>query len=60
MAAFAGLCDGGSVDEGCMVAARDETTMNAFNVVSGSLFFLSVTFENVLFHIAINVLLYEM
>lgn len=34
MAAFAGMCDGGSPEEGCIVASRDETTINAMNVVS--------------------------
>ena len=35
MAAFAGMCDGGSTDEGCAAAERDATTQNALDVVSG-------------------------
>nr|CAB3265524.1 arginine-glutamic acid dipeptide repeats protein-like [Phallusia mammillata] len=33
MAAFAGMCDGGSTEEGCVIASRDETTINALNVL---------------------------
>ncbi len=35
MAAFAGMCDGGSPDDGCLAASRDDTTINALSVVSG-------------------------
>lgn len=34
MAAFQGMCDGGSPEEGCMAASRDDTTINSFDVVS--------------------------
>jgi arginine-glutamic acid dipeptide repeat-containing protein len=34
MAAFAGMCDGGSPDDGCVAASRDDTTINALDVVS--------------------------
>lgn len=34
MAAFQGMCDGGSPEDGCMAASRDDTTINAFDVVS--------------------------
>ncbi len=34
MAAFAGMCDGGSAEDGCIVARRDGTTINAMDVVS--------------------------
>lgn len=33
MAAFAGMCDGGSADDGCMAASRDDTTINALDMV---------------------------
>lgn len=33
MAAYAGMCDGGSADEGCIAASRDDTTINAFHIV---------------------------
>lgn len=36
MAAFQGMCDGGSPEDGCMAASRDDTTINAFDVVSGT------------------------
>jgi len=36
MAAYAGMCDGGSADEGCIAASRDDTTINAFHIVSKS------------------------
>ncbi|KAG5838788.1 hypothetical protein ANANG_G00227300 [Anguilla anguilla] len=29
MAAFAGMCDGGSTEDGCLAASRDDTTLNA-------------------------------
>ena len=34
MAAFAGMCDGGSTDDGCQAASMDETTINALDTVS--------------------------
>lgn len=34
MAAFAGMCDGGSTEDGCLAASRDDTTLNALNMVS--------------------------
>ena len=34
MAAFAGMCDGGSTDDGCHVASMDDTTINALDTVS--------------------------
>ena len=34
MAAFQGLCDGGSPEDGCLAASRDDTTINALDVVS--------------------------
>jgi len=34
MAAYAGMCDGGSADEGCIAASRDDTTINAFHIVN--------------------------
>lgn len=36
MAAFQGMCDGGSPEDGCMAASRDDTTINAFDVVSAT------------------------
>lgn len=33
MAAFAGMCDGGSTEDGCLAASRDDTTLNALNMV---------------------------
>lgn len=33
MAAFAGMCDGGSTEDGCYAASRDDTTANALNVL---------------------------
>ena len=33
MAAYAGICDGGTPDEGCLAASRDKTTLNALNMV---------------------------
>jgi len=38
MAAFAGMCDGGSPDDGCVAASRDDTTINALDVVSTHVF----------------------
>ncbi|KAG8225081.1 hypothetical protein J437_LFUL000060, partial [Ladona fulva] len=36
MAAFAGMCDGGSPDDGCIAASRDDTTINALDVLHDS------------------------
>ncbi|XP_060865602.1 LOW QUALITY PROTEIN: arginine-glutamic acid dipeptide repeats protein-like [Metopolophium dirhodum] len=36
MAAYAGMCDGGSADEGCIAASRDDTTINAFHILHDS------------------------
>lgn len=36
MAAFAGMCDGGSTEDGCLAASRDDTTLNALNMVWGT------------------------
>jgi len=33
MAAFAGMCDGGSAEDGCLAASRDDTTINALELV---------------------------
>jgi len=33
MAAFAGMCDGGSTDDGCFAASRDDTTRNALDML---------------------------
>lgn len=34
MAAFAGMCNGGSTDDGYLTASRDDITINALDVVS--------------------------
>lgn len=39
MAAFAGMCDGGSTEDGRLAAYRDDTTINALELVSGHLLF---------------------
>ncbi|XP_044741300.1 arginine-glutamic acid dipeptide repeats protein isoform X4 [Chrysoperla carnea] len=36
MAAFAGMCDGGSPEDGCAAASRDHTTLNALQVLHDS------------------------
>ncbi|XP_076680563.1 uncharacterized protein LOC143375404 isoform X5 [Andrena cerasifolii] len=36
MAAFAGMCDGGSPDDGCVAASRDDTTINALDILHDS------------------------
>ncbi|KAK7023422.1 hypothetical protein SK128_002039 [Halocaridina rubra] len=36
MAAFAGLCDGGSTTDGCNAASRDDTTINALEMLHNS------------------------
>ncbi|XP_062581142.1 arginine-glutamic acid dipeptide repeats protein-like isoform X2 [Saccostrea cucullata] len=33
VAAFAGMCDGGSTEDGCQAASMDETTMNAMDTL---------------------------
>jgi arginine-glutamic acid dipeptide repeat-containing protein len=40
MAAFAGMCDGGSAEDGCLAASRDDTTINALELVCFLLFSL--------------------
>lgn len=40
MAAFAGMCDGGCPEDGANAASRDDTTINALDVVS--FFFLII------------------
>lgn len=52
MAAFQGMCDGG-VEDGCLAASRDDTTINALDVVSISPAFTLnnySTFLNFLIH----------
>jgi arginine-glutamic acid dipeptide repeats protein len=34
ISAFQGMCDGGSPEDGCVAASRDDTTINALDVVS--------------------------
>lgn len=36
MAAFAGMCDGGCPEDGANAASRDDTTINALDVVNFS------------------------
>lgn len=36
MAAFAGMCDGGSAEDGCLAASRDDTTINALQLLHES------------------------
>ncbi|RWS31028.1 arginine-glutamic acid dipeptide repeats protein-like protein, partial [Leptotrombidium deliense] len=36
MAAFAGMCDGGSAEDGCLAASRDDTTINALELLHES------------------------
>ncbi|XP_054710797.1 arginine-glutamic acid dipeptide repeats protein-like [Uloborus diversus] len=36
MAAFAGMCDGGSAEDGCVAASRDDTTINALDLLHES------------------------
>ncbi|XP_014681409.1 PREDICTED: arginine-glutamic acid dipeptide repeats protein-like [Priapulus caudatus] len=38
MAAFAGMCDGGSTKDGCIAASRDETTIQAISVLHNSVY----------------------
>lgn len=40
MAAFAGMCDGGSAEDGCVAASRDDTTINAMDLVCNVMMFL--------------------
>lgn len=44
MAAFQGLCDGGSPEDGCLAASRDDTTINALDVVRAIVIFYSPFF----------------
>lgn len=55
MAAFAGMCDGGSPDDGCVAASRDDTTINALDVVSTHLISIHV-FTSFLFLCIISLL----
>lgn len=41
MAAFAGMCDGGSAEDGCVAASRDDTTINAMDLVCNLKMFLN-------------------
>lgn len=41
MAAFAGMCDGGSAEDGCVAASRDDTTINAMDLVCDVIMFLN-------------------
>ncbi|CAG2102423.1 unnamed protein product [Medioppia subpectinata] len=36
MAAFAGMCDGGSAEDGCLAASKDDTTINALELLHES------------------------
>lgn len=36
MAAFAGMCDGGSLEDGCIAASKDDTTINALDTLHAS------------------------
>ncbi|XP_076365312.1 uncharacterized protein LOC143254286 isoform X5 [Tachypleus tridentatus] len=36
MAAFAGMCDGGSAEDGCLAASKDGTTINAMDLLHES------------------------
>ncbi|XP_033226731.1 arginine-glutamic acid dipeptide repeats protein isoform X2 [Belonocnema kinseyi] len=36
IAAFAGMCDGGSPDDGCVAASRDDTTISALDILHDS------------------------
>lgn len=45
MAAFAGMCDGGSAEDGCVAASRDDTTINAMDLVCNIMIFLNDIFK---------------
>ena len=47
MAAFAGMCDGGSTEDGCNAASMDETTINALDTV-GSVYNIAASFVFIL------------
>lgn len=50
MAAFAGMCDGGSPDDGCVAASRDDTTINALDVVCNLyLYYYKLKFNEYIF-----------
>lgn len=51
MAAFAGMCDGGSTEDGCLAASRDDTTLNALNMVNYTQYSL-IQIDNVNYCIA--------
>lgn len=46
MAAFAGMCDGGSTEDGCLAASRDDTTLNALNTVSNNFKHLKLSVQD--------------
>ena len=43
MAAFMGMCDGGSTEDGCTAASMDETTISALEMVRICLKYCSFT-----------------
>lgn len=45
MAAFAGMCDGGCPEDGANAASRDDTTINALDVVRNICYLLSLVLE---------------
>lgn len=45
MAAFQGMCDGGSPEDGCLAASRDDTTLNALDVVRSFLVLVFFLFK---------------
>lgn len=49
MAAFAGMCDGGSTEDGCLAASRDDTTLNALNTVSAYNFVFLLFYRNLIY-----------
>lgn len=46
ISAFQGMCDGGSPEDGCVAASRDDTTINALDVVSVLSLFKSPNKQN--------------
>lgn len=62
MAAFAGMCDGGCPEDGANAASRDDTTINALDVVSTSISIygiLAVFISLILFSFTIQVTIPE-
>ena len=53
MAAFAGMCDGGSTEDGCIAASMDETTINALDTVRSNFNFILGSLQ--VFHLKNNV-----